>query len=384
MLLLALVSLVACSPPWRDTSSAVDTTTCLAGLVAPDFASEGVFVEPTDGVAPVINELDHARCTIDVGIYLLTNEDVITALERAAGRGVRVRVIVERYPFGGSTDTTALASRLDAAGIEHTWSDSRFRFTHAKYIVVDRQVAIIMNMNLTASAVKGNREFGAISTDRAVAAEAQAIFDGDWNGDPVEHPEGPLILSPDNSRQRFLDLIDGASTSIDLYVEVINDPEIINALGYAAQAGVRVRLIVNAPTDDTARTIYAAMTRSGIEVRALSRLYVHAKVMVLDGTIAVVGSQNFTPTSLDNNREVALVVRSPGAVARAQAVFVQDWSNASPIGGATGSPTSAAAPAWTRLASRPDPLLARDASARTILGIRNPGSASEKMVPLPC
>ena len=118
VLVLTLVNLVACSPPWGDTSSAVDTTTCLAGLVGPDFASEGVFVEPTDGVAPVINELDHARCTIDVGIYLLTNEDVITALERAAGRGVRVRVIVERYPFGGSTDTTALASRLDAAGIE--------------------------------------------------------------------------------------------------------------------------------------------------------------------------------------------------------------------------------------------------------------------------
>jgi phosphatidylserine/phosphatidylglycerophosphate/cardiolipin synthase-like enzyme len=105
---------------------------------------------------------------------------------------------------------------------------------------------------------------------------------------------------------------------------------------------------------------------------------------VLDGTIAVVGSQNFTPTSLDNNREVALVVRSPGAVARAQAVFVQDWSNASPIGETAGSPTSAAVPAWALLASRPDPLLAREASARTILGIRNPGSASEKMVPLPC
>ncbi|MGN6033290.1 MAG: phospholipase D-like domain-containing protein [Thermomicrobiales bacterium] len=331
-LLVALLVLTACSPPWRSQSASVDPSSCLAGLSHPDFSSEGVFVEPTDGTAPIVDELDHADCAIDVGIYLLTNDDVIAALERAAARGVRVRVIVEQYPYGGSSDTAALAKRLDAAGIEHQWSDSRFRFTHAKYIVVDRQVAIIMNMNLTASAFKGNREFGAISTAPAVVNEAQAIFDGDWSGDPIDRPEGPLILSPTNSRQRFLDIIDGATTSIDLYVEVINDPGMINALGYAAQAGLRVRLIVNSPESDSVRSTYAALARSGVEVRVLGKLYVHAKAMVVDGTSVIVGSQNFTPTSLDSNREMAMVVTSPGSVQRVQAVFAQDWAAATPVG----------------------------------------------------
>ncbi|MGC4191258.1 MAG: phospholipase D-like domain-containing protein [Thermomicrobiales bacterium] len=332
VLLATLLVLTACSPPWRDEQTTVDPTACLSGLSRPDFASEGIFVEPTDGVAPVVDELDHARCAVDVGIYLLTNNDIISALERAAARGVRVRAIVEQYPYGGSTDTEQLVKRLDAAGIAHKWSDSRFRFTHAKYIVVDRQVAIVMNMNLTASAFKGNREFGAISTDQTVVAETQSLFDGDWSGNPVDNPAGPLIVSPDNSRERFLDLIDGTRTSIDLYVEVINDPGIINALGYAAQAGIHVRLIVNPPEDDATRTIYAAMQRSGIEVRVLSRLYVHAKVMILDGDTAIVGSQNFTPTSLDSNREIALIVRSAGSVERARAVFAQDWADARPAG----------------------------------------------------
>ncbi|MGB3330169.1 MAG: phospholipase D-like domain-containing protein, partial [Thermomicrobiales bacterium] len=249
LILACAVLLTGCTPVWQDSPSPVDATACLAGLTRSSFASEGVFVEPTDGTAPIIDELDHASCAIDVGIYLLTNNDVITALERAAARGVRVRVIVEQYPYGGSSDTDALARRLDDAGIAHKWSDSRFRFTHAKYIVVDRQVAIIMNMNLTASAFKGNREFGAVSTEATVVNEAQQLFDGDWDGNPVTSPDGPLIVSPTNSRQRLLDLIDGTDKSIDLYVEVINDPEVINALGYAAQAGIRVRLIVNAPED---------------------------------------------------------------------------------------------------------------------------------------
>lgn len=332
VLLVALLILTSCSPPWRGKTESVDPAACLAGLSRSDYASEGVFVEPTDGTAPIIDELDHADCAIDVGIYLLTNDDVIAALERAAQRGVRVRVIVEQYPYGGSADTVALVKRLDAAGIEHQWSDSRFRFTHAKYMVIDRQVAIIMNMNLTASAFKGNREFGAISTDVAVVNEAQAIFDGDWNGDPLDRPGGPLILSPTNSRQRFLDLIDGATTSIDLYVEVINDPGLINALGYAAQAGIRVRLIVNSPENDNVRTTYAALARSGVEVRVLGRLYVHAKAMIVDGSSVIVGSQNFTPTSLDSNREMAMVVTSPGSVQRVQAVFAQDWAAATPMG----------------------------------------------------
>jgi len=333
ILLVALLLLSACSPPWHAENARPDPASCLAGLFGSDFASEGVFVEPTDGTAPIVDELDHAACTIDVGIYLLTNDDVIAALERAAARGVRVRVIVEQYPYGGSTDTAALVERLDAAGIEHTWSDSRFRFTHAKYIVVDRHLAIIMNMNLTVSAFKSNREFGAISTERTLVNEAQAIFDGDWNGDPVERPDGPLILSPTNSRQRFLDLIGGADRSIDLYVEVINDPDLINELGYAAQAGVRVRLIVNAPESDSVRAVYAAMAHSGVEIRVLSRLYVHAKAMIVDGTTVIVGSQNFTPTSLDSNREMAMVVRSEGSVQRVQAVFAQDWAAATPVEG---------------------------------------------------
>lgn len=331
--ILPLFLLTACSPPWQGETTTIDPGSCLAGLSRPDFASEGVFVEPTDGVAPIINELDNARCAIDVGIYLLTNEDVLAALERAAARGVRVRVIVERYPYGGSTDTDALAKRLDAAGIEHRWSDSRFRFTHAKYMVIDRSVALVMNMNLTASAFKGNREFGALSTDQEVVTETQRIFDRDWAGDEGADPSGPLIVSPTNSRQEFLDLIDSATESIDLYAEVINDTDIINALGYAAQAGVRIRVIVNPPANDSERAIYAAMVRSGIEVRILSRLYVHAKAMIVDGNLVVVGSQNFTPTSLDSNRELALIVTSSGSVDRVKSVFTQDWSAATLFAG---------------------------------------------------
>ena len=61
--------------------------------------------------------------------------------------------------------------------------------------------------------------------------------------------DGLLIVSPTNSRERMLEMIDGADRSIDFYAEVIRDPEIIAAIGNAVDRGVSVRLIVDQSID---------------------------------------------------------------------------------------------------------------------------------------
>ncbi len=52
--------------------------------------------------------------------------------------------------------------------------------------------------------------------------------------------------------------------------------------------------------------------------------------MVIDGKRAIVGSQNFTATSLDQNRELAIVLDNPLLVSRCLDVFQRDWSRAAP------------------------------------------------------
>jgi phosphatidylserine/phosphatidylglycerophosphate/cardiolipin synthase-like enzyme len=48
--------------------------------------------------------------------------------------------------------------------------------------------------------------------------------------------------------------------------------------------------------------------------------------------MAVVGSQNFTATSLDDNRELAILLRDPLLVERCVSVFERDWVRAEPAG----------------------------------------------------
>jgi phosphatidylserine/phosphatidylglycerophosphate/cardiolipin synthase-like enzyme len=287
-------------------------------------------VEPDDGLPPVIDEIDTARCGIDVSVYILSNSDVIDALIQAAARGVRVRVMLEQYPFGGGGTQEETMDVLTASGIEVRWSANDVRFSHAKFMVIDRSIAMVMNANLTASAFADNREFGATTTDEESVSQAQAIFDRDWNHEPVTPSEGPLIVSPTNSRERYLDLISRADESIDFYAEVIRDPGIIAALLQAETRGVAVRLIVDDSIDEDSQESLVTLFEGGVEIRLASGLYIHAKLMLIDDALAVVGSQNFTATSLDLNRELAIVLTDQATLSRCISVFERDWMRAAP------------------------------------------------------
>ncbi|MDP9470942.1 MAG: phospholipase D-like domain-containing protein, partial [Chloroflexota bacterium] len=178
---------------------------------APQPGVVGLFVEPDDGRAPILDELNAARRSIDLEIYLLSDEEILQALERAQARGVRVRVILEEHPFGGAGGEERVFARLEQAGIAVRWSNPAFRLSHIKTFVIDAEVAIIMNLNLTKTSFTGNREFGAITTRPAEVAQADAIFEADWQRS-AEPPDGPLVVSPTTSRRTLLGLIESATT----------------------------------------------------------------------------------------------------------------------------------------------------------------------------
>jgi cardiolipin synthase len=287
----------------------------------------GLFVEPDDGREPVLAEITAAKSTIDLTIYLLTDRDIIAALGAAQARGAQVRVIMDQYPYGGSGNPEETAATLRKAGIAVKWSSPKFTFTHAKTMVIDASQALIMNLNLSRSAFESNREFGIISTNPGVVTAAQAIFDADWTGKGIDEA-GPLVVSPLNSRDEISGLIESATQSIDIYAEVMRDAKIVALLKTKAADGVSIRLILSPDTDVNANAILGELVDAGVEVRLMSSLYIHAKAIVVDGQRAFVGSENFTATSLDENREIGLITSDPVVVARLTNTFEMDLASA--------------------------------------------------------
>jgi phosphatidylserine/phosphatidylglycerophosphate/cardiolipin synthase-like enzyme len=180
-----------------------------------------------------------------------------------------------------------------------------------------------MNQNLTASAFSQNRELNVVTTRPADVAQAAAIFDADWDR-AAEPAPGPLVVSPTNSRPALLALIGGAERTLDVYAEVVRDPEFMAALTDAARRGVAVRVVMS-PGEERQLVELRQLAEAGVAVRLVPSPYIHAKLFLVDGRRAFVGSQNMTATSLDQNRELGLIVDEPGAIERIGRVFAEDF-----------------------------------------------------------
>lgn len=284
----------------------------------------GLVVLPEDGPAAILDEIDRARTTIDLYVYLLPADEVLSALTDAHERGVTVRVILERDPFGGGNSNQDAYDRLDASGIDVRWSSDQYQFSHIKSFVVDQRVAVIMTLNLSWSALTRNREFAVVSTMPEDVAEVSRLFDADWSGDPYQ-PSGDLVTSPDNSRAVFRELIGSADKTIEIYAEVVRDTDIRQRLNDAAERGLAVRILVpTSPTEDDL-LVYRELEAHGVEVKLLADAYSHAKVIIVDQERAFVGSQNLTQTSLDKNRECGIILTDRPNLDRLAAVFGSDW-----------------------------------------------------------
>jgi phosphatidylserine/phosphatidylglycerophosphate/cardiolipin synthase-like enzyme len=79
--------------------------------------------------------------------------------------------------------------------------------------------------------------------------------------------------------------------------------------------------------EEARAALLAALADGGVDVRVVDAPYVRAKLFVVDGAAAFVGSQNPTATSLDQNRELGIVVAEPAILRRLRATFEADFAH---------------------------------------------------------
>lgn len=105
---------------------------------------------------------------------------LVDALGAAAGRGIHVRVVLDRGADGlPSGDNAAFAQRLLASGVEVRFDPASIT-THAKLLVAD-DVAITGSTNWTASALSDYHATDILVRRAAVAAGFRAYFETVWS-----------------------------------------------------------------------------------------------------------------------------------------------------------------------------------------------------------
>ncbi len=283
-----------------------------------------IFIEPQAGVRPVITFIQRARGTLDINVYLMTDRRIIRAITHDVRRGIRVRILIDRRPYGGRP--RGEIARLRATGAQVHYAPARFtgryRFDHAKYMV-NGQATEIGTANLTWSAFHKNREYCDITRQPAIAHALHVVFTADWHNRPAGNaPRHTLVLSPGATPALVAAIRQPGGVCIESE-ELGKDRAILEAL---RAKGAQARILLPATLNPYDRHIAQGLAMDGVRVRYLAAPYLHAK-LIAGPTETFLGSENFTWTSLNRNREVGIILGHPAA-ARFDRQCLRDWAAA--------------------------------------------------------
>jgi len=300
------------------------------------LASTGLslITEPGQGMTQIDRDIETARRSVDMTMYELDDTTVEQGLVADTHRGVRVRVLLNGgyYGAGGFSENDDAVAYLRANGVAVRNSPAWFALTHQKTITIDDRTSLVMTLNLTSRYYSTSRDFAVVDTQPTDVAAIERLFAADWSDTRVSPStgSGDLLWSP-GAEHELLALIDGARASLAIENEEMADSAVTAALCDAARRHVQVRVVMT--YDSSWREAFDELASCGVQVRTYDEdapLYIHAKAIVVDAREAFVGSQNFSATSLDDNRELGIVTSNRGIVGQLAQTITSDYQAGNP------------------------------------------------------
>ena len=317
-----------------------------------------------------LDMIGSAKRSIDLGEFYVSDRPaskmhtVLEAIERAAARGVHVRLLVDQTFYAKYPEVPDAWARRANMEVRHL--DLSPGVLHAKYFVVDGREAWIGSQNFDWRSLEHIVEMGARVRTPNVVRATDAIFDADWalaGGAPFrldvarfsdEIDQGTITLGASPKKLVTRNLWDlprlvswiGATTST-LRVQVLTYktksrdgsafPDLDDAVRAAAKRGVRVELLVSTwgEKDDAVRALASA---PNVSVRVLDvpkfsagdipfARVAHSKWAVFDTSRAWVGTSNWEGDYFYASRNLGLFFDHGRVPRELNSVFDSEWTS---------------------------------------------------------
>jgi len=307
-----------------------------------------------------------AREEILLESYIFKDDEVgsrfLEIAAAAARRGVMVRVLADAA--GSQATHRSFWGRMEEAGIEvrlfdllqpRLWWLQPFR-DHRKLLVVDRRIAFTGGMNIGEEYRSSHPMAGGgwrdthIRVEGPTAWEMAVLFCETWRRaggramrfEPLFHADrvdvGAQVLLLDSRPGRghresaaVLAAIAGAARQRLWITNPYFAPGRLGlrVVGEASRRGVDVRLLLPGVADvpvlqRAARGYYGDLLESGVRIFEYQGAVLHAKSLVADGHVSVVGSTNLDFRSFLFNAECNLVVLDARCAERVEEIFRHD------------------------------------------------------------
>ena len=273
-----------------------------------------LIVQPEAGIAPIVSAITGARKSIDILIFRLDRMEIARALENAVKRGVHVRALTAHQNRGGTKSLRKLEMHLLEGGVTVSrTADDLVRY-HGKMTIIDGRVLHLYGFNFTGLDIAKSRSFGLITKNEKLVAEAQKLFEADFERQPYLPANGRFVVSPENARERLARFIKGARRQLLIYDPKLSDDSMLRLITARQKAAVELKII--GKVEDKWNLKYEKFPGKHLHIRAIIR----------DGRRAFIGSQSLRKLELEKRREVGIIVTDRAMVREMKEVFERDWA----------------------------------------------------------
>ena len=319
--------------------------------------------------------LENAKHHIHMEYYIYEQDEIgstiIELLIKKAREGVEVRLIYD--DFGSPAIKRKIEKRMREAGVEiYPFSKVHFyllanRFNyrnHRKIVVIDGQTAFTGGINVSDKYINSNKSKlfwrdTHLRIDGPGVYYLQYLFLTGWNFcSPQNIKAGELYFEEQvmQKEDTFVQIVGSGPDSeqpavlfsilqaIYLAKEeiLITTPyfipgdNIMDALRIAASSGLSVKLLVPGKSDSrlvnsASKANYGNLLKAGVEIYLYQKGFVHAKTMVTDGKLSMIGTANMDYRSFDLNFEVNAIVYDASFAEKLRKVFFDDIKDAKKI-----------------------------------------------------
>jgi len=289
---------------------------------------------------PLAEAIDSAHLSVDVAIYSFSLNSIRDALIRAHDRGVRVRMVMESDNLDRSDPQKMIEAGIPILG------DRREGLMHDKFVVIDNSEVWLGSMNFTDSGAYADNNnlirIHSIKMAENYAKEFEEMFTDDKFGpDVVAETPNPRVtidgipidvyFSPDDNIQaNFVELVNNAEKSIYFMAFSFTADLIGEAVRARATDGVTVSGVMETEqVNSNVGTEFDPFSQAGLDVfRDTNEGLMHHKVMIIDESIVIFGSYNFTNSAETKNDENLIVIYDKDIAAQFMAEFQRVYAQA--------------------------------------------------------
>jgi polyphosphate kinase len=303
---------------------------------------------PYDAFEPTVERFllesaaDPDVLAIKVTLYRTSERSrIVEALLDAAERGKQVVVLVELKARYDEERNIQWAKQLESAGIHVVYGLLGLK-THAKIALVVRQEGgrmrryeLIGTGNLNAVTAQQYTDFSLLTANPELGTDLHTLFNA-LSGYAAQTAFARVIVSPSHMLRRFLELIhreteharEGHGGAIRAKLNGLADPEIIQALYRASQAGVEIDLVVRGVC--RLRPGVAGLSDRIRVISILGRFLEHARVYHFHHAGAdeyYIGSADWRQRNLRRRVEVVTPILDETARARLDEIFTVELAD---------------------------------------------------------